>query len=173
MLETFPDAVTYVDVGAGSGAFAAEVRRRGRRVIACERSRAGRAYSRVQGVDTRSFDLELATPATLPGRFGLAYCFEVAEHLPPTLGDRLVEFLCGLSPTILFSASRPGQGGLGHVNEQPPEYWTERFASHGYRLDEEGTSGFLERIRHCESAPLWLRENRAVFRRSEFAEHDD
>ena len=29
-------------------------------------------------------------------------------------------------------AAIPGQGGLGHVNEQWPRYWAERFATHSY-----------------------------------------
>jgi hypothetical protein len=35
-----------------------------------------------------------------------------------------------------MSAAQPGQGGVGHFNEQPPEYWISKMASVGYTLDE-------------------------------------
>ena len=53
----FPNAKSYVDVGAGSGAYAAEAQRRGRRVLACEHSPKGRRIAAKQGVDCRPFDL--------------------------------------------------------------------------------------------------------------------
>src|SRR5919201_1645348 len=46
--EIFPAAQRYVDVGAGTGAFAAEAKRQGRIVFACERSRVGRLWARSQ-----------------------------------------------------------------------------------------------------------------------------
>jgi SAM-dependent methyltransferase len=44
--DTFPHAQSYLDVGAGSGAFSAEARRRGKYVVACEHSPFGRAFAR-------------------------------------------------------------------------------------------------------------------------------
>jgi hypothetical protein len=35
---------------------------------------------------------------------------------------------------VLFSAALPRQGGTGHVNEQWPAYWIERFQTYGYFL---------------------------------------
>jgi SAM-dependent methyltransferase len=127
--EVFPRLEGYLDVGAGSGAFAAAARRRGMRVVALERSRSGRMLARVQGVDARPFDLRHASRPV--AGTDLAYCFEVAEHLPPELGERLVEFLAAAAPLVVFTAAQPGQGGYGHVNEQPRGYWRERFRSAG------------------------------------------
>lgn len=66
-------------------------------------------------------------------RYSLALCLEVAEHLTPTAGDRLVRSLCGLSSLVVFSAAIPGQGGFRHINERYQSYWIERFARHSYK----------------------------------------
>lgn len=136
LLQVFPDAETMADVGAGSGAFAAEAQRLGRRVVAYEHSRTGRNLALKQGVDCRAFDLNHDPPVSLGSGFDLAWCLEVAEHLPPALGDKLVSLLAALAPTVVFTAARPGQGGTGHINEQPKGYWINRFAAVSLQYSE-------------------------------------
>lgn len=133
----FPQADSLVDVGAGSGAISAEWRRRGHRIAACERNSFGRLIARTQGVRPRPFSLAETPPADLSGPFDLAVCLEVAEHVPAEFAPRLVEFLAGLAPTIIFSAAPPGHGGHSHINEQPPSYWDALYAKHGVKPDEE------------------------------------
>jgi hypothetical protein len=135
----FPDARAWADVGAGTGAFAAEVKRSGLDVEACEHGRPGRRRARRQGVDSKPFDLAKVPPAQLSGPFDLAYCFEVAEHVPPGLGNQLVGFLAGLAPIVVFTAAPPGQGGIGHINEQPAPYWIERFEAEEKTFDPAAT----------------------------------
>jgi SAM-dependent methyltransferase len=161
--ETFPDARTYLDVGAGSGAFSAEARRRGKYVVACEHSPFGRMIARAQQVDARPFDLERDPPARAAAA-DLALCIEVAEHLPPEMGDGLVEFLADHAPTIVFSAAHPGQGGTGHLNEQPKSYWIERFRRAGAAHDEAASRRLLEAMDRQELTRSWYRENAMVFR---------
>ncbi|MEA2494894.1 MAG: hypothetical protein QOJ29_2805 [Thermoleophilaceae bacterium] len=153
----FPAANRVIDVGAGSGAFAAECRRQGLEVTGIERSRHGRRYAaKRHSIEVLPFDLADEPPAKVTGPFDLAYCLEVAEHVPEGLADRLVSFLCGLAPTIVFTAASPGQGGTGHINEQPPSYWTERFRALGceqidFDFDFEGLS------------PHWAKTNILAF----------
>lgn len=71
-------------------------------------------------------------------RHSLAICLELAEHLPESRADDLVKFLVACSDQILFSAAIPGQGGLGHINEQWPNYWINRFNDLGYWADPLG-----------------------------------
>jgi SAM-dependent methyltransferase len=69
-----------------------------------------------------------------PGRrFDLVVCLEVGEHLRPDAARALVGTLVRSAPVVAFSAAIPGQGGIGHVNEQWPDWWRARFADHGYR----------------------------------------
>ena len=75
---------------------------------------------------------DLAQPLQLDREFDLALCLEVAHYLPPRRAASFVADLCRLAPLVLFSAAIPHQGGLGHVNEQWPAYWAERFVGCGY-----------------------------------------
>jgi len=76
--------------------------------------------------------VDLRRPLQVDRRFDLAVTMEVAEHLPGECAHTFVESLTKLAPVILFSAAIPRQGGVGHVNEQWPEYWVEHFARHRY-----------------------------------------
>jgi len=79
--------------------------------------------------DFAELNLESAIP--LCGNYDLVICLELAEHLSPERTDPLVLALAG-ADRILWSAAVPGQGGTGHLNEQPHAYWIDRFAEHGY-----------------------------------------
>src|ERR1700733_6799120 len=82
ILTTFPEARSFADVGAGTGTYAAELRRRGVHAVACEKALFGRAFSYWQRLRSRPFDLTRQPPARLPVT-DVAYCLEVGEHLPP------------------------------------------------------------------------------------------
>jgi hypothetical protein len=161
----FPDARRVADIGSGSGAYVAEASRQGLAAIGCERSRVGRALARRQGARCIPFDLAADPPARLPWAPDLAYTFEVAEHLPPDLGARMVTFVSGLADTVVFSAAHPGQGGTGHVNEQPREHWRGLFEQRGMQADD----GTVEALRAAFSAngvvATWFGDNVQVFRR--------
>jgi SAM-dependent methyltransferase len=161
--EAFPAAQRYIDVGAGTGTFTASAQRLGREVLACERSLIGRMYARRQGVRALDFDLTRDPPVRSASGFDLAFCFEVAEHLDARLGQRLVEFLASTAPVVIFTAAHPGQGGLGHVNEQPREYWIERFENEGmaylHDVTRRVSAGFAEK----GGQGPWLRDNVMVF----------
>jgi SAM-dependent methyltransferase len=159
----FADAHTYLDVGAGSGAFAAEAVRRGHPTLACEHSWFGRRLARRQGVVAIPFDLELEPPAATSEVVDLAYCFEVAEHVPPGLGDRLVSFLAAAAPTVVFTAAPPGQGGTGHVNEQPQGYWIERFERAGLDHDPVRSDRVSAALVQEGVQDEWLVKNVMVF----------
>lgn len=163
VLDTFPDAHTYLDVGAGSGAFSAEARRRGVYVTACEHSPFGRTIAKLQGVDARPFDLERHPPAKV-GVADLALCLEVAEHLPPEMAPGLVRFLVSRAPRIVFSAAHPGQGGTGHLNEQPKEYWIRQFEEAGASFDPDASRRLSQSLRRHRQTKPWYRDNALAFR---------
>lgn len=123
---------SVLDVGCGAGAWLAAHRHAGvTDMVGVDGDYVDRdlllfdlAAYRVADV-THDFDL---------GRkFDLVECLEVAEHLPASAADTLVANLARHGDTILFSAATPGQGGKGHINEQPIDYWREKFQAHGYR----------------------------------------
>ena len=164
--EVFPSAHRYADIGAGSGAFASELKRRGREVVACEHGLFGRLFARRQGVDCRPFDLHRVPPSDLGREADIAYCFEVAEHVGPDLSSRLVEFVASRAPVVVFTAARPGQGGIGHVNEQPADYWIERFAGCGMRARGDLGERLMGAMRAAGVSRPWFAEHVLVFERS-------
>jgi SAM-dependent methyltransferase len=78
-------------------------------------------------------DFNRSETLTSTRNFDLVVCLEVAEHLPQSAAAEFVEGLVKLGNCILFSAAVPGQGGVEHLNEQPPSYWAEHFARHRFR----------------------------------------
>ncbi|MEJ2187779.1 MAG: class I SAM-dependent methyltransferase [Gemmatimonadota bacterium] len=82
----------------------------------------------------------LNDPVDLGRRFDLVWSYEVVEHIHPQFVDNLMETFSKHADRVVLSAARPGQGGQGHFNEQPPAYWIEKFEGRGYRYDAESAS---------------------------------
>jgi len=94
--------------------------------------------------------------------YDICLCLEVAEHIDESLADTFVSKLVATAPTIIFSAAQPGQGGHGHINCQPKEYWEHKFAKQNYVLDIEATTrlcGFMSLGYHMG----WFVNNVQVF----------
>lgn len=161
--EVAPHSV--LDVGCGSGKLLAELRERGIPGMGLEHSAAGIAASRAKGLEVRPIDLATGPPVPPERRFGAVTCLEVAEHLPPHRADPLVQLLTSAGDAVLFTAATPGQGGTGHLNEQPHEYWISRFAARGFALDAAAT----RRLRaewEKRGVAWWYWRNAMLFRRT-------
>ena len=101
---------------------------------------------------------DLEQSFTLP-RVDLALSLEVAEHLSPARAAGFVADLVALAPAILFSAAIPGQGGVGHLNEQWQSYWAALFARHGYQPFDL----LRPQIWTDEAIPAWYRQNAVLY----------
>lgn len=162
LLSRTQDIKSSVDVGCGVGTWLNVSRRLG--------------VDRVQGYDGPWVDrgalvipqesfAELDFNEEIPSsdRFDLVISLEVAEHLPSGKADHFVRQLTKLGDRVLFSAAIPGQGGVGHVNEQWPQYWISKFADHGFVP--------LDVIRHRIWAdtkiPVHYRQNTFLFHKAE------
>jgi SAM-dependent methyltransferase len=77
---------------------------------------------------------DLRQPLDLGQKYELVQCLEVAEHLPESAADTLIDNLARHGDKVLFSAAVPGQGGEFHVNEQPLDYWAAKFRARGFRV---------------------------------------
>jgi SAM-dependent methyltransferase len=143
--------VKVVDVGCGEGWWAREFARHECSVVGVDET----VPDSLDDDGVRFHRVDLRESFASLGRFDLAICLEVAEHLPPQDAEHLVTTLCDLAPTALFSAAVPGQGGHGHVNEQWPGYWASLFESRGYTV-----SGALRWLLWDEeSIEPWYRQN--------------
>ncbi|MBS0620863.1 MAG: methyltransferase domain-containing protein [Verrucomicrobia bacterium] len=106
--------------------------------------------------------LDLAEPFDLHKRFDWVLCLEVGEHIPKAHETTLLENLIRHSEKgILLSWALPGQGGVGHVNEEENRYIEERLTSYGYDRDLIAE----EKLRAAASW-WWFRNTVMVFRRN-------
>jgi hypothetical protein len=162
--QALPGIGTAVDLGCGSGHFVAALRAEGIRAEGYEYApRLRRMAVQELGITLHPFDL--GDPPQMPA-VDLAMSIEVAEHLPPALGESLVKVLTQASPLVWFTAAQPGQGGTGHINEQPPAYWIARFRALGYEYDANASDELRPALaRGIPSAP-WLARNLLVLRRA-------
>ena len=95
------------------------------------------------GVDAVGYDIDVRSgehPHVLPHditqgpvtKADVVLCIEVAEHIPEERADAVVEnVLASAAHTVVWTAAAVGQGGNGHVNCQPKEYWEKKFAERG------------------------------------------
>lgn len=157
----FPEASSIADVGCGTGAYLAEFNRRGFTTRGWEYAARARRIAARRGVEVHPFDVGRSAVPAPPGRFDLVMTIEVAEHVPPPLADAFIQFVGTLADTVIFTAAQPGQGGQGHLNEQPPEYWQAKFEDIGFR-PETGPRDEMARVLHAGGAFDWLSENLLV-----------
>jgi SAM-dependent methyltransferase len=77
---------------------------------------------------------DVRSTINLGRKFDLAISMEVGEHIDSQYVDIYINNLCAHSDVIMFSAAIPGQGGTGHINEQPLSYWVEKFRIRDYEM---------------------------------------
>ena len=149
---------SVVDIGCGRGAWLRAFQELG--------------VSRIRGIDGEYLDrskllippecftcTDLSKPFELEGRYDLAICLEVAEHLPETMASILIEKLVAAAPAVLFSAALPGQGGTRHITEKMPAYWRALFQRHGYVLLDPIRPAILTDAR----IEWWYRQNTVLY----------
>ena len=123
---------SVLDIGCGTGKSLDFFLERGLDAVGLEGSRLAIKKSRCA---SRIIQCDLNKEQNLGRTFDLAWSFEVVEHIHPRYVDNLVKTFANHSGRIVMSAARPGQGGEGHFNEQPPQYWIAKFEAVGFRLD--------------------------------------
>jgi len=126
-----------VDVGCGSGLLLAALNKRGVSCRGLEYSEAAIDICRQRGLDVTKFDLEHDDMPT-GIKADVVISTEVAEHLPKACADRFVEILSKIADNIVLTAAEPSPNvfSTNHVNEQPNEYWIEKFQSRGFNYDQ-------------------------------------
>ena len=133
MLVKLVQSKSVIDIGCGTGGWLSEFQQSGiPDVTGVDGDYVDRRHLRIPL--ERFIVADLRGPLHLQRRFDLVVCLEVAEHLPARSADDFVRMLTGLGPVILFSAAIPFQGGVGHLNEQWPEYWLERFKARDFSV---------------------------------------
>ncbi|MGC2445402.1 class I SAM-dependent methyltransferase [Candidatus Binatus sp.] len=153
---THPSSV--VDVGCGRGAWLGEFKTQGiDKIVGLDGDYLKASMLRFPPECFRPTDL--SSKFEIPGRYDLAICLEVAEHLPPANAVHLVRQLTSAAPQVMFSAAPPGQGGEGHINCQPLSYWRKMFEELGFRMLDP----FRPKLRDDRRVAWWYRQNAVLF----------
>lgn len=98
--------------------------------------------------------IDLTIPQVFERSAGLVICTETAEHLPEKAAHALVVTVASAATKmIVWSAADVGANdAVGHINEQPPQYWLEKFALLGWVPQKELTDQLrvMMRNRHAQ-----------------------
>lgn len=112
---------------------------------------------RESAITVDAYDL---TKLTVGEKRDTVICTETAEHIPAEFADTIVANVAGLARNfIIWSAAAPGQEWEGHVNLQPPVYWLEKFATHGWVPAQTKTIKLRDRMLETNAQHVLGRQN--------------
>lgn len=135
-------AKSILDIGAGEGHAAKYFSEMGCHVVAVDNDEHA-INNAVYPIVRHNFK-EGAFPG---GTIDLVYMSEFVEHLPQNYLPHLAETLTR-TDMVLMTFARPGQQGLGHINNQSEQYWVSWFARYGFVKDEPRTQEIRELAEH-------------------------
>lgn len=157
------DPLSVIDIGCGVGWILYYLDLQGVKVDGIEPNPNIKEY--VPKNISESINQENLEVSIIPKKFyDLAICLEVAEHIDKKYSNIIVKNICQHSNTILFSAATPGQGGVGHINEQPFEYWENIFNKYNFILQKPQTK-FCRNHLKDKKVNAWYHRNIRVLKR--------
>jgi len=161
-----PDLSSLVDFGCGVGWFLYYFKKLGiDDIVGVEPNR-----ETLQIVDKSVKEnikfLDLTKKINLKRRFDLALNIEVVEHINKKYEDIVLKNITRHVDLLIFSAATPGQGGHGHVNEQPFKYWERKLNSFGFFCREDETQKFRQYLKK-KKAKKWYVKNISIWKRGE------
>jgi glycosyltransferase involved in cell wall biosynthesis/GT2 family glycosyltransferase len=133
-------AGSVLDAGCAMGFLVEQLRRRGVEAYGVDISE--HAISLVHD-DIKPFCWVGSLTDPLPQRYNLIVTIEVLEHMPRTASEQAIANMCSASDDILFSSSPFDYKEISHFNVNPPEYWAEQFARHGFFRDVDFDASFI------------------------------
>jgi SAM-dependent methyltransferase len=153
------DGESVIDVGCGCGYLLERLYEKGCDVLGIEASET--AIAHIPSTIRDVVAITDATRTSIPfGMFNVAICTEVAEHVPESDADALVAFVSSRAlHRVVFTAATPGQGGTGHVNEQPHGYWIEKFRKRGFVILTDETTAMRAKMAVAAPNMPWFGRN--------------
>ncbi|MDU4695593.1 MAG: methyltransferase domain-containing protein [Paenibacillus sp.] len=107
-------------------------------------------------------DLQISYTPTQ--QYDLVVSLEVAEHLSEASSEIYLDTLTKLGKVILFSAAVPHQGGVGHINEQWPDYWIHKFSNKGYKVLDILRPMLWDNLKNA----FWYNQNTLLFVKEDY-----
>lgn len=151
-----------VDLGCGCGVYGHRFGERGVEVVCLDGVRPPARWAFPVEVIVRDLTEPLAHTW---GRFDLALCLDVGEHIPVRLCDVFLGNITRFADTLLLACAPPGQGGHHHVNERPKRWWVARLASHGFAYNRKRTGRLCETFKRLRPPLMWMWEHISVYER--------
>lgn len=146
---------TISDIGCGPGIYVQALRELGQEAVGFDSDERVRNKEHLTQISL--FDLD--QPADI------VFCFEVAEHIPESKSDDIVDSMIKnlKQDGILFwTAAQPGQGGHGHINCQTKEYWETKFLDKGLVRDLDRETQLIDFVKQGQYMG-WFVNNLMVF----------
>merc|ERR1712232_735510 len=104
--------------------------------------------------------VDASKPFDIHRTFDAVLSKEVGEHIPKegegAFMDNLVRLAQPNGGRIILTWSHPGQGGHGHVNEQPKEYIIEQMEKRGVRFNKRATDWLGSKISPAYAVNLMI-----------------
>jgi len=147
--------VHCLDIGCGPGTYVRSLRNIGLEAIGIDIDE--RVYSIPHLYQRSMFDNKATAELVL--------CLEVAEHIDEELSADVARSVCDSvrKPGILiWSAAHPGQGGVGHINCQPKEFWQELLEANGLVRNHELETEMIEYLSNGYHMG-WFIQNAMIF----------
>ena len=165
LLKSYFKINSVIDFGCGQGAWLREWKKSGaREVLGLDGDYVNRDALLIDGSELKISNL--TNPVDIGKKFDLVQSLEVAEHLPESAADTFIESLVRHGDVVLFSAAAVGQGGHDHLNEQPYEYWRDKFLNHDYILID----WLREAVKDNRAVEPWYRYNSLCFVKRELTD---
>jgi SAM-dependent methyltransferase len=145
---------TALDAGCAIGLLVEAMRDRGVDAEGIDFSEFAIARSRD---DIRPFLSVGSITDPLGKSYDVITCFEVLEHMTPQDAEQAIANLCAGTGELIVSSTPMHYRDPTHTNIHPPEYWTERFARHGFIRDVDYDALYIAPWAaryHRSSAPL-------------------
>ena len=131
---------TALDAGCAIGVLVEALRDRGVDAEGVDFSEFAISNSRE---DIRPFLRVGSITEPLTRHYDLITCFEVVEHMPPQDADRAIANLCDCTDEVILTSTPMHYRDPTHTNIHPQEYWTERFARHGFIRDVDYDGAYI------------------------------
>lgn len=154
---------SVIDIGSATGLYLKPFLDDGTKVTAVDYSESAISDEVLQ-IPKKDFKIVDITKQSIGVTADLALCVEVLEHIEAEFSEIAIHHIAETSNTIFFTAAQPGQGGVGHVNCQPKEYWAAFFTNEGFVRDIKDED-YIRIIMASGYHMGWLINNLMVFKR--------
>ena len=141
------DVKSMVDVGCGPGDMVEIARARGLNAIGIDGDGSLKGTWKKKDINAYVYEHDFTTGPLLDPEsnwsFDLAWSVEFLEHVDEEFIPNYMSIFKKCK-YLVVTAAPPGSGGHHHVNEQPQEYWVEKFNDNGFEFQPEVTKQLKE-----------------------------